>query len=274
MIDLENLLRKARPDVPDLPDEFNSTVMQRIAKLDVPTEPVPIRDPFSGIQLGIGLLALIIATLLFNYNTYEILMNGSLELLFFGRQYILDFIRYLPWDLIVSSLLLTLLSAWLLRRSGMIKRGIASLALISYLVTGVGGSALAAAGFNDQIEAALSETKESWSWLKILRHSRARQFIHHPHMKLGKVEKLTNGEAEIITPNGASLRIQMPPGTDVEVGQYVRASGIDIQSTFSAEKVHICNPSRVNRYFGQMKHHHHRHHQMMKSCCGKEMGMH
>jgi hypothetical protein len=270
MIDLEKLIWKAKPVVPDLPEEFASTVMEKIAQLDTSTGVIAKRTPSARIQFGFGILGLIIATLLFNYNTYEIRMNGSLELLYFGRQYLFDFLGYLPFDLLVPSLLITLVSVWMFRKSGIIKRGIASLVIISYLITSVGGSALAAIGFNDQVEATISENEGSWTWLKIFQHSRARQFIQHPHMKLGKVEKIVNGKAEVLTPNGETLHVQLPPQTDVQVGQYIRTSGMVNQSIFSARKVHVCNPIRVNRYFGHMKHHNMMNHRgMMKSCCSK-----
>lgn len=270
MIDLERLLRKAKPAVPDLPEDFSSTVMEKIMQLDTSVVYIAKRSANARIQLGIGILGLIIATLLFNYNTYEIRMNGSLELLYFGRQYLFDFLGYLPFDLLVPSLLVTLISIWMFRKSGIVKRGIASIVIISYLITGVGGSALAAVGFNDQIEAMISEYEKSWTWLTVFQNSRARQFIQHPHMRLGKVEKIVNGKAEIITPNGEKLLIQLPPQTDVQVGQYLRTSGMENQSVFSARKVHICNPSRVNRYFGHMKHHKM---MMRKSCCNSKMRM-
>lgn len=263
MIDLEKLLKRAKPVVPDLPEGFNSSVMQKIVCLDSTTDFTTERTPKAKLQFGTGILALLFATVLFNFNTYEIRMNGSLELLYFGRQYFIDFIRYLPFDLLIASILLTTLSIWMFRKSGIIKRGIASLAIISYLVTGVGGSSLAAVGLNDQIESKITENQDRWSWLTIFQHSRARQFIHHPTMKLGKVERLINGKAELVTPTGEKLLIALPPDTNVEIGQFLRTSGIDKKAVFSANKVHICNPSRVSRYFGQMKHHQ----KMMKSCC-------
>lgn len=271
MIDLEKLLRSAKPTVPDLPEDFNSAVMQRIEQLETPGESASAHGRFDRIQLAVGIAALLVATLLFNYNSYEIRMNGSLELLYFGRQYLLDFFSYLPLDLLIPALLFPAISVWMFRKSGMIKRGIASLAIISYLITGVGGSALAAIGFNEQIEATISENTDRDSWLKILEHSRAKEFIHHPHVRLGKVEKLMNGKAEVITPNGKRLTIEVPPKTDVKVGQYLRVAGNENESVFSAQKVHVCHPSRVDRYFSHMKHHKKmQHHQMMKPCCRKK----
>lgn len=269
MKNLDTLLKSAKPAVPDLPEGFSKIVMRRISEEGLLISQVPASHRFGSLQLGVGLIALAISLILFNYNSYELRQNGSLELLYFGSQYLVDFIGYLPWDLIIPSLMLTALSTLLFWRSGYLKKGIAVTAIISYLVTGVGGAALASTGFNDQIDAGITRREKDLPWLNMFHHHRAKEFIHHPGFKMGKVEKVMNGNAFVITPNGEEIKIQFPQGIQVKVGQILRMSGMENNAVFSAQKVHVCNPQRVDRYFSHQTHHK----QMMKSCCDRSKMM-
>ena len=268
MKNLEKLLHTAKPDVPDLPDNFSQIVLQRIVENGLSIQKSPALNRFRRTQLGLGLVGLATALILFNFNSYELRMNGSLELLFFGSQYLNAFIGFLPWDLIVPSLALTGLSAWFFWKSGFLKKGIAVIAIISYLITGVGGVALATTSFNDQIEKGISKREKELPWLNMFHHHRAKTFIQHPNFKMGKVQEINNGSALVITPNGEKVKIQLPETAQVQVGQILRMSGQGNKTAFAARNVHVCNPNRVNRYFGSMAG---PQKMMMKSCCSRKM---
>ncbi|MBU2510710.1 hypothetical protein KJ966_05215 [bacterium] len=259
---LDKLLRAAKPSVPDLPEGFSRSVMNQIEQEKLVIRAVPAAA-HSRLFFIIGFFALVASLLLFNYNSYELRMNGSLELLFFGLKFFGDFISLLPWDLIVPSLALSTLSAWMLWKSGFLKIGITGLTIVSFLFTGIGGTAIAATGFNEQIEAGIIEREGQMPWLTLFHNTRAREFIHHPNFKMGKVETVINGKALIVTPHGDKISIQIPSSSQVKVGQVLRLSGEGSATEFIAQNVHICNPNRVNRYFNHMAHHE----KMMKSCC-------
>jgi hypothetical protein len=266
MDNLEKLLRAARPSVPDLPTDFEQMVMTRIVNQGVKFRSADTNVLLQKVRIAIGLVMLAVSLVLFNYNSYELSSNGSLELLYFGTRYFFDFLGYLPWDLIISSMALTGLSVWLIGKSRILKRGIALIAVVSYLVTGIGGAALAATGINNTIEAGISRHEQSLPWLNLFQNRRAHEFIHHPNFKMGKVEEVENGVAVVVTPHGDKIRIQLPEAMLVKAGQVLRMSGEGNDTLFSAEQVDVCNPNRVGRYFSHLQHHQ----QMMRSCCGNQ----
>lgn len=252
MKNIEDLLKAAKPPAPDLPKGFSDDVLLRIS-----SENITVMQPeaASGIQkfrMLSGIATLFVAIILFSYNSYELRMNGSLELLFFGTRYLGDFLGYLPWDLIIPSLLLTTFSVWMIKKSNLLKKSIAVIAIVSYLLTGVGGVAIASTGLNDQIEASITNKEKDWPWIGMFHHHRAKQFIQHPNFKMGRVEAIFNGSAEVVTPHGENITIKLPVNTSVAEGQILRISGEGEKAVFTAQRVHICNPSRVMRYFGQM----------------------
>lgn len=266
MNDIDQLLKSAKSSVPNLPENFDDRVMSRISEegIVVQSGSPAIVNRRTGFSFGI--FVWIIAIIVFSYNFYEIKMNGTLELLYFGTRFLGSFLGNLPWDLLLVSLILTALSAWILKKSGYIKKGIALTLLASYLVTGVGGTALAATGLNNSIEAGIQARRSEWPWLNLFYNERATEFIHHPNFKMGRVDNINNGTIIVITPHGDRIQIQLPRNARVEKGQILRISGEEAQDFFRAQKIHICKPDRVMRYFDHMKHHK----QMMPSCCSKK----
>lgn len=252
MTSIDDLLRKAKPPAPDLPDDFSSELMQRIEKEKITIRQSVVSEKSQKIRTFLGLGSLVLAIILFSYNSYELRMNGSLELLFFGTRYLGDFMNLLPWDLIIPSFLLTAFSIWMIKKANLVKRGLAVTAIISYLITGVGGAAIASTGLNEQIEAGISFKEKDWPWVTMFRHHRAMQFIQHPNFKMGRVEANFNGSARVVTPNGETITIKLPANTLVAEGQILRISGEGEEAVFTAQRVHICNPNRVMRYFGRM----------------------
>jgi len=266
---IDQLLKSAKPQVPELPADFSEKIMLRIEKEQVSILPATALRRLQKLKVMMGLGALFCAIILFSYNFYELRMNGSLELLYFGTQYLGDFLGYLPWDLILPSLLLAAFSTWMINKANFLKKGIAVTAIVTYLLTGVGGAAIAATGFNEQIEEGITRKEKDWPWIGMFHHHRAMEFIQHPNFKLGKVEEILNGTVKLITPNGESVTIRMPENVQVEEGQILRISGQGKQAVFTAQKVHICNPNRVMRYFGKMVGHQDMMEHMMNqnSCC-------
>ncbi len=271
---IDKLLHSAKSSVPELPEDFSEKVMLRIEKEQIAILQPATVGKYQQLRITTGLAALVMATILFSYNYYELRMNGSLELLFFGTRYLGDFLGYLPWDLIIPSIILTAFSVWMINKSNLLKKGLAVTAVISYLITGIGGAALASTGVNEQIEVGITQKEKDWPWIGMFHHIWAKEFIHHPNFKMGKVEKIFDGSALVITPNGEKMTVQLPPKTSVEEGQILRISGQGNETVFTAQKVHICNPSRVMRYFGGMSDHHKMMKNIMKSkscCTGKNM---
>lgn len=246
---IDDLLRAVKPPVPELPEGFSEKLMQRIEQENITINSTADETVKRRFRLITGLATLVLAILLFSYNTYELRMNGSLELLFFGTSYLLDFLGYLPWDLILASLLMTAFSVWMINRSRMLKRGVVVTAIISYLLTGVGGAALASVGLNDRIEAGIAKQEKTWPWVRIFHHHRATEFIKHPNFRMGRVEATANGTARVLTPHGETVQVRLPPDSTIRKGQIIRISGNRTDAVFSARRVHVCNPRRVMRYF-------------------------
>ncbi len=260
---LDRLLKAAKPSVPDLPSDFSQNVLTRIEQEGLEIHFRPTVVTHSRLFLILGSLALAIALALFNYNSYALKMNGSLELLYFGFKFLGDFIGYLPLDLIIPSLALSALSAWMIWKSGFLRIGVIWLTMVSFLFTGVGGTVIAAVGINERIEAGIKGREKNLPWLSFFHNNRAAKFIHHPNFRMGRIEKIINDNLIVMTPHGDRINIKIPPLTRIKVGQVLRLSGQDSKAVFNAQDVHICNPSRVNRYFNHSDHHK----KMMKSCC-------
>jgi hypothetical protein len=266
---IDKLIKSAKPAVPNLPEGFGRSVIDRINSEGITIQSRGVSSLQRKTGFGFGVFAWVTAIILFSYTYYELRMNGSIELLYFGTRFLGSFLGNLPWDLISASMVLATLSAWMIKRSGFLKKGIALTIVVSYLVTGVTGAALATTGLNDQIEGGIEAKQADWPWLKVFRNERAAKFIHHPNFKMGKVESITNRNIIVVTPNGEQLQIQLPKNTRVQIGQVLRISGQEEQNLFQAQKVHVCNPSRVMRYFDHAQHHQ----QMMKPCCSSRENM-
>ncbi|NQU63213.1 MAG: hypothetical protein HQ517_02860, partial [SAR324 cluster bacterium] len=82
---LEDILKAARPAVPDLPLDFSERVMSEVMKMDLATAPLmSARQRIKWKQLAGSLLLLLLSLVIVNNIVFEIQMNGSIELLYFG----------------------------------------------------------------------------------------------------------------------------------------------------------------------------------------------
>ena len=270
MTDIDQLLRSARPAVPDLPEHFSQSLVNRINSEGIEISAIMASSSPQRFRIGFGLVTWLTAAILFSYTVFELQMNGSLELLYFGTRFLGSFFGLIPWDLIVLSLLLTLFSAWLIKQAGIIKRSIAMTALVSYLITGIGGTALATTGFIETLQSGIEQKQSEWPWLALFHDKRAKRFIVHPNFKMGRVESVAQDTAFILTPHGEKQQIKLPAHVTIHTGQIVRISGEGDKRLFYAHRIHICNPSRVMHYFGHTSHHHNHHQKMMPDCCSSK----
>ena len=88
---LEDILKAAKPAVPDLPLDFSERVMSEIENIDLGTVPMnAARQSVNWKQLAGGILLLVLALAIVNNIVFEVQMNGSMELLYFGTQFLKD----------------------------------------------------------------------------------------------------------------------------------------------------------------------------------------
>ena len=265
MSDVEEKIKGAKLKVPDLPPDFSQRVMVKIDKLGVMV--LPERRGSRWVRLIVGIGLLIIGLVAMNNFTFELRMNGSLEMLYFGTRFITDILRYIPWDTFLPALLITGVASWLIWKSHLVKRGIALTIAACYLVTGVGGVALANSGMNEQLQAQIVQEKREWPLISWFYKERARFFVRHPNFNMGRVVQADEKSAWVIDPYGNRLRIMLPPQTVVKNGQYLRIRGKKGGEAFMAIDVHFCGSDSVQRYFsrdgmmpgrmnkGMMRHH-------------------
>ncbi|MFH2132950.1 MAG: hypothetical protein ABIK68_21405 [bacterium] len=250
---LDDILRAAKPAVPDLPEDFSQRVMSRIEKLDPVAAPViAARPPVRWTPLLGGLLLLALSLITVNNIVFEIQMNGSLEMLYFGTRFLKDVLTYIPFDLIVPALIVTALASWLMWHSNAFKRGIAAILLGSFLTTTFGGAALAATGINDRIQSVIIQEEREWPLVSWFFKERARYFVDHPNFRMGRVENTDGPFAWIIDPRGGKSRIELPAGMRVREGQIVSLTGVASGGLFRVNSGHHCNPGRAGRYFHHM----------------------
>jgi len=282
MKNIDEILKKSKPEVPELPISFSSDVLLKIKEqgLTISSQKMtsPIVNWFSFI-IGLGLL--MVALLTTNNAIYEVQMSGSLELLSFGTQYVSDFAKYLPLDIIIPSLLITAISSWLLVRSHMIKRGVALIVAGSFLVTSVGGSALASTSINSKIQASVIKEKIEIPIISWFYKERARYHMKHNSVQVGQVIEQNKHFVLIKDPYGQTQKIYLPGGMKVTPGQYIRMNGQVIENGFKATIMQHCNPTSTGKYFmhmgmmsnemngNMMKHHRQMQNKMMN---GKMMG--
>ena len=253
MKNLDGMLKAAKPVVPDLPTNFSQRVMAEIEKFDLTIAPAAtLRGTIRWRQLIGGVMLLALALLIVNNVVFEVKMNGSIELLYFGTQFLRDVFNYIPFDLIIPAIVVTGLSSWLVWNSKALKRGLAAIVIGSYLTSVFGGAALAATGINEQIQAALIKEKKEWPLVSWFFKERARFFVDLPNFRMGRVEKLDNQFVWIVDPHGNKTKVILPPGMRVREGQYVSLSGHASGNFFKVNSGRHCNPGRVERYFHHM----------------------
>ncbi len=262
MTKLEDILKSARPLVPPLPANFSERVMTEIAGLEVE----PVRRVFSIFNFIAACFLLLVGVLSVNSILFEVQMNGSLELLSFGTRFLADVFGYIPFDLIIPAVLIVGLASRMMWASKAFKKGIAAVIISSYLVTGVGGAALAATGVNEKIRDTLIEGKIDWPVISWFYKERARFLEKSPHFSMGRVDKLDNGFAWIVTPTGRQVKVELPDGRVVKKGQVIRLAGSDNNGVFKGYDMNFCHPVKAQRYYHHMSmmQHHMKMHMNMK----------
>lgn len=253
MKNIDEILKKAKPEVPELPKYFAQNILQKINEQSLSIAPQKVlKSKNNWFYFTIGILLLGLALVSTNNAIFEVQMSGSLELLSFGTQYTTDFMQYLPLDMIVPTLLIISISSWLLWRSHLIKRGVAIIVAGSFLVTSVGGSALAATSINEQIQSRVINEKSDIPVISWFYKERARYHMKHPEIQMGKVIEKNSDYVVILNPYGETQKIHLPSGMEVKLGQYIRLNGKSRNGEFEAKAMQHCNPTRVGKYFSGM----------------------
>lgn len=268
MKNLDSILKTAKPAVPDLPLDFSARVMTEIETIDLATtSTVPSYLPVKWKQLAGGVFLLTLALVIVNNIIFEVQMNGSLEMLYFGTRFLKDVFSYIPFDLIIPAIIVTGFSSWLMWNSKAIKRGIAGIVIGSFLTATFGGAALASTGINKQIQTAVIKEKDEWPIVSWFFKERARYFIDHPNFRMGRVEQSDGKYVWIVNPQGKKFKIELPSDMMVNEGQIISVTGIESDNLFKVANGRHCDPGRVGRYFhsrsmmhqgreGKMKNHH------------------
>jgi hypothetical protein len=250
MKNIDDLLKKAKPEVPDLLEDFSQKIISKINARGLYVRPQQtIGLATNWFNFVMGLLLLVFGLITANNAIFEVQMSGSLELLSFGTQYISDFISYLPLDIILPALLITAVSSWLLWRSHCIKRGITLIITGSFLVTSVGGSALAATSINRQIQETIIKEETEIPIISWFYKERARYHMHHANIQMGKVIEKNSDFILIEDPYGKTQKIVLSTARNIVKGQYIRMNGEPTENGFKASKMQHCNPMRVSKYF-------------------------
>ena len=253
MKSIDDILRKAKSEVPELSERFSTNVLLKIKEQELTILPQKIiRSQINWFSLIIGIGLLMIALMITNNAIFEIQMSGSLELLSFGTQYLSDFTKYLPLDIIIPSLFITAISAWLLVRSRMIKRGVTLVVAGSFLVTTIGGSALAATSLNGKIQASIIKEKTNIPIISWFYKERARYHMKHDRVQVGQVIEQNSQFVLIKDPYGKTQKIYLPIGMKVTPGQFIRMNGQVIENGFKAAIMQHCNPTSAGKYVMHM----------------------
>ena len=279
MNNIDELLKKSKPEVPNLPEAFSQKIILKIKEQNLEIKPVGFSQSESKwISLIAGTLLMLLALIFMNNAIFEVQMSGSLELLSFGTKYAIDFANYLPLDMILATLLIIGGSTWLLWKSHLIKQGIALIAAGSFLVSSIGGSALAATRVNERIQSEVIKQENTIPIISWFYKERARFHMDHPNVLMGKVIEQTDNSIIIQDPRGKTVKIRLPSGTRVQTGQYLRLDGKQVNDGFLANVMQYCNPTTAGRYFSHMGMNPHKmnkkmmeHHQMMHGEDNKEL---
>ena len=257
MKNLEDRIKATKPSVPEVSPDFSRRVLSQIDELGLTVQPIRALSLFlQWLRLIAGVIFLVIGLVTVNNFIFEIRMNGSLEMLYFGTAFLNDMLRYIPWDTFLPALLITGFASWLVWNSHLVKRGIAVTIAACYLVTGIGGVALANSGMNEQLQAQILREKREWPLVSWFYKERARFFVRHPNFNMGQVVQSNSTSALVVDPYGNRLKIVLPPHTVVKKGQFLRLRGEGLrpgiearQAVFKATDVHFCGPGKVGRYF-------------------------
>ena len=249
---LEKRLRAARPEAPPLPPDFPAKVMARIDQQGLRVRPAWQLALRGHLPAAAAMVLVIGGVLLADGAVYEIRMNGSLEMLYFGRRFLSAFLGALPWDLLVGVALTGALAAGMLRYAGGMRTALSWLLLAVYGVSAGGGTVLANSGLNEQVQNWVLRPGQHLPLMSDFFQHRARFRVHHPGFRMGRVEALEGNMASLVSPTGQTFRVTLPQGTRVAVGDHLRLRGSMRGEEFTPEEGQLCDPRRTRRYFHHM----------------------
>ena len=253
MTALEERIRAAKTVAPPLPGQFTSQVMDQIARQGLAVLPAGRLRLKRWFCLGAASLLLVLGVLVADGLAYEVRMNGSLELLFFGVRFLEGFLAGLPLDLLFTLIALASLAAWLVHVSRPARLALVWVLLISHVLTGAGGLALAQSSLNEKVRDWATRGEEDLPLLGPYFRQRAHFRSHHPGFRMGKVIAIKDGEARMLTPAGEEVSVALPPRFRPRPGDTIRLGGRISGKRFRADKGQLCEPGRVKRYFHRMK---------------------
>jgi hypothetical protein len=254
MKNLDDLIKQAKPEVPVLPDDFSQKTLAYIQNWElIEKKQIQSTSKYQWGHIFSGVILLISALIFTNNAIFEIQMNGSLEMLSLGSDFIVGAIRYFPFDLVIPVLLMTTLASWLLWRSRLIKKSITTIVTGCFLVTSVGGTALASTNLNEQIQDKVVKNKNEIPLISQFYRNRAIFLVKHPNFQMGRVIEHKGKRITIKTPHGELIDIFLPKDTTVIQGKYFRFSGQKTDTGFQVNRLQHCNSKRGDRYFTHME---------------------
>lgn len=255
MKQIETELLKAKPIVPTLPDGFCVRVMRRIDDLGLAPGLAVEKSRQNSLLLFPGIVLLVMGAFLGSFVSFEINANGSMELLEFGNRFFGAFLSYLPTGTIVSTLLITLIAALLIRKSRSWKIPLKRFLFSAYFSIIAGGAAIASTGINDQLHTWVVTKENEVFILSDLYRKRMKYKVQRDDFQLGRVTAVQENSVWITDPLGQKQKILLPKGVNLAIDQFVKFTGKTVSDTFQAESFRFCNSNRVNSYFNHMKMH-------------------
>ncbi len=248
---LDDRIKAAKPLAPALPGDFATRVMTEIDRRGlVPAKPRPWQR---WLPAGAAAVLLAAAAMLVNAAVFELRMNGSLELLYFGQRFVGDFLTRVPYDLLGAVLIAGGGAGWLLARARTMRVRLAWLLALSYGISGAGGAALAASGLNERLQTGVVEEGWDWPLLGPFYGRRAHYARPHHRFRMGRVLALQAGVVELLTPGGDTLQVHVPPGFNVRPGEHLRLRGDAVAGRFFAREAQRFQPHHAQRYFHHMR---------------------
>ena len=254
MRDLDNLIRKIKPKVPILPKEFSTQVLKRIRQEKIEITPHRRWINQRSVMLLLTLALFGIGVLLLNLLFFEIKSNGSLELLYFGSDFLLDFFKFIPFDTLFIAIIILLLTSWSLQKSNIVKIGIVGITAISLLFSGLGGAALAISNLNENVQQKISDKGYNLPFFSQFYNDRARYRVHLPRFQFGKIVAVHDHSFVVENPFGEEVEVRTPVGSQFKVGQIIRMKGRFLNRIFHAQRFQHCNQTRACTYFVGMRH--------------------
>ncbi len=200
-------------------------------------------------KLGLGggfALSLVLAILFLNLAFFTMKASGTLEFLSFGRIGILAFLESFPYHWILTGLAFFVVASIILSRYDIsykkpFKRLLAALLLLIIAA----GTVLAISGINETIEEKVTQGK-----ISLLRPFYARRGGIWKSGLVGKVIEIRTGGLVVETRETKKVLVKLtkntilPPESDVEVGDHIRAVGEWDREAFRASALRLAGRGR------------------------------